>query len=99
MSSETGQPPEGEHTKGLPVTMDGHWSTSEGHAMALEYARWGRRDLGMPDVPDFALANAIFMVDRNSLDLIVMQTAAKERIRWLSVQLAIARAAFSRAKP
>ena len=37
---------------------------------------------------DFALANAVFMADRNDLDLIVYQTAAKERIRWLSLRLA-----------
>jgi len=37
---------------------------------------------------DFALANAVFMADRNSLDLIHYQTAAKERIRWLSIRLA-----------
>ena len=30
----------------------------------------------MPDVTDFALANRVFMADRNDLDLIVWQTAA-----------------------
>ena len=44
------------------------------------------------DMSDFALANAVFMVDRNSLDLIKYQTAAKERIRWLSIELAKANA-------
>ena len=33
---------------------------------------------------DDELANALFMADRTDLDLIVWQTAAKERIRWLS---------------
>lgn len=48
-----------------------------------------------PDLSDFALANAIFMADRNSLDLIHYQTAAKERIRWLSIELAKALSARS----
>lgn len=39
---------------------------------------------------DFALANAVFMADRNDFDLMAYQTAAKERIRWLSVHLAMA---------
>lgn len=42
------------------------------------------------DVSDFALANAVFLASRNDLDLIVWQTAAKERIRWLSAHLAVA---------
>lgn len=37
---------------------------------------------------DFALANAVFLAGRDDLDLIVYQTAAKERIRWLSIELA-----------
>lgn len=40
------------------------------------------------DMSDFELANAVFMADRNDLNLIVVQTAAKERIRWLSIELA-----------
>jgi hypothetical protein len=44
---------------------------------------------------DFALANRVFMADRNDLDLIVWQTAAKERIRWLSIELAKAQALLS----
>ncbi|MNE09070.1 hypothetical protein D3C80_1017360 [compost metagenome] len=46
-----------------------------------------------PDLSDFALANRVFMAGRNDLDLIVWQTAAKERIRWLSIELAKALAA------
>jgi hypothetical protein len=40
------------------------------------------------ELSDFALANAVFMAARDSLDLIHYQTAAKERIRWLSIRLA-----------
>jgi len=45
---------------------------------------------------DFALANAVFMTDRGDLELIVFQTAAKERIRWLSIELAKAEAALAK---
>lgn len=58
-------------------------------------ARYGpqvRGDLCGGHMTDFALANAQYMVDRRSLDLGALQTAAKDRIRWLSVQLAQAEA-------
>lgn len=50
-----------------------------------------------PDLSDFELANAVFMADRYSLDLIHYQTAAKERIRWLSIELAKAKATLAAA--
>lgn len=43
-----------------------------------------RAKLGMGHLTDDELANAVFMADRSSLDLIAYQTAAKDRIRWLS---------------
>lgn len=43
-----------------------------------------RAQLAMGDLTDDEMANAIFMADRSSLDLIAYQTAAKDRIRWLS---------------
>ena len=73
----------------LPVEMPGHWDTAEGHQMALRCLTEIRADLCKGDVSDLALANAVFMASRNDLDLIVWQTAAKERIRWLSAQLAL----------
>lgn len=79
----------------LPTELPGHWSTVEGRAMAERYAKMTRRELGNAQYTDFETANAIYMVDRNDLSLIVWQTAAKERIRWLSVQLAIAQAALA----
>lgn len=72
----------------LPTSLDQHWSTPEGHSLAVEYAGKLRTDLCMGDRSDFEIANGVFMVDRFDLDLISYQTAAKERIRWLSVQLA-----------
>ncbi|CAN7303597.1 hypothetical protein LJR164_001583 [Phenylobacterium sp. LjRoot164] len=73
---------------GLPEVLDGHWNTAAGREMAVEYAAMDKSRLTKSDVSDFALANAVYMADRGDLDLIVWQTAAKERIRWLSVQLA-----------
>ncbi len=66
----------------------GHWSTPEGAEIAAKYMGLSRDDISCPQMTDFELANAIFMADRGSLELIGLQTAAKERIRWLSAQLA-----------
>lgn len=74
----------------LPETLDGHWDTPGGRDMAQTYAGYSRANLLMGNLSDLALANAVFMAGRDDLDLIHYQTAAKERIRWLSVQLALA---------
>ncbi len=78
------------HTAGPVFTapVDGHWSTDEGTEMANRYVAMDREDLAYGHMTDLELANAVYMSDRKSLDLIVMQTAAKERIRWLSAKLA-----------
>lgn len=76
----------------LPASLPGHWTTPEGRETALEYATKSRGDLMKGDLPDLAMANAVFLADRADLDLIHYQQAAKERIRWLSVQLALANA-------
>lgn len=80
----------GEHT--LPETLAGHWVTEAGRDMAVTYATISRASLCHGSMSDFELANRIFMASRTDLDLIAWQTAAKERIRWLSAQLAIAKA-------
>jgi hypothetical protein len=49
-----------------------------------------RAALAKGELTDDELANGIFMADRYSLDLIVWQTAAKDRIRWLSRALTAA---------
>ena len=65
------------------------------------WAEFTRQYAGRPrsfgHMTDFELANAVFMADRNDLGLIVYQTAAKERIRWLSLRLAEAEAALAKA--
>lgn len=67
----------------------GHWDTPEGTEKANEYAALAREELGMGHLTDFQLANAQYLVGRHDLDLLMFQTAAKERIRWLSAQLAL----------
>jgi hypothetical protein len=74
----------------IPNAVHGHWMTAEGREIAVDYASKGRADLCHGELSDFEVANAVFMADRFDLSLIHWQTAAKERIRWLSVQLAIA---------
>lgn len=77
----------------LPI-IPGHWATSDGAEMAARCVGEDRSQLTKGDLSDFALANAQFLASRHDLDLIVYQTAAKERIRWLSAQLARAQAAL-----
>jgi hypothetical protein len=76
----------------LPDVLSGHWSTAEGREMAERYAAMSRADLSDAGRTDLELANALFLVDGP----IGLQTAAKERMRWLSVQLALARAEIAR---
>jgi hypothetical protein len=45
---------------------------------------------------DFELANRQFLAGRFDTDLVAWQTAAKDRIRWLSVKLAQAEAEIER---
>ena len=75
----------------LPKSLDGHWASEAGHQIAVEYAGKSRADLSHAHMTDMELANAVFLANRHDLNLIHYQTAAKERIRWLSVQLAKAR--------
>ena len=56
--------------------------------MAARCLSEDRGQLTKGHLSDFALANAQFLANRDDLDLIVYQTAAKERIRWLSARLA-----------
>lgn len=75
----------------LPIFLPGHWDTDEGREVALAYADTERSTLAKGDLSDLVIANGVFLADRTDLDLIGWQTAAKQRIRWLSVQLALAR--------
>lgn len=77
-----------EDGKCLPETAAGHWDSDAGREMAETYLGKARSDLMNGDISDLALANRMFMAGRSDLDLVAWQTAAKERIRWLSAQLA-----------
>jgi hypothetical protein len=74
----------------LPDSLPGHWDGGDGAAIARACTRLGRSTLCKGDLSDMALANAVYLAGRDDLDLIVWQTAAKERIRWLSAHLAAA---------
>jgi hypothetical protein len=74
----------------LAPSLPGHWETPEGRLMAAEYAGKPRADLAYGERTDMEIANRIFMANRHDLDLIHWQEAAKQRIRWLSAQLALA---------
>lgn len=80
----------------LPELAPGHWDTpASENKIVAEYADMTREQLCNGAMSDLALANRQFMASRTDLDLVGWQTAAKERIRWLSVQLAIANARLS----
>ncbi len=72
----------------LPDVLSGQWTTPEGRQMAQRCLAETRDQLSMASVSDMELANRIFLADRCSLEMIGLQAAAKERIRWLSAQLA-----------
>jgi hypothetical protein len=72
----------------LAAAAPGQWETPEGRAIAVEYLAREREDLCHGEMADLVLANAVFLANRTDLDLIHYQTAAKERIRWLSARLA-----------
>lgn len=77
----------------LPDVLPGHWTTRDGLEKAKEYAAMTRENLALSDRTDLALANALYLAD----GFLPIQTAAKERMRWLSVQLAIANAQLAEA--
>lgn len=87
-------PQTGQKGEALPAVLPGHWETGEGLDKAREYAGRSRADLAMPDRTDLALANALYLPD----GFLPIQTAAKERMRWLSVRLALAEAELARLK-
>lgn len=73
----------------------GHWISREGAIIAYETSRIPRANLAKGELSDLEVANCLFLASRNDLDLIVWQHAAKDRIRWLSAQLAIAQIALA----
>jgi len=79
----------------VPARGPGH--CEDDGAWAAFVRQYDGQPRSLPDMTDFALANAVFMADRNDLNLMHYQTAAKERIRWLSIELAKAQGALAAA--
>jgi hypothetical protein len=75
----------------LPEVLPGFWTSKEGYDVALEYAKMEQSQLTRGDTPNDEVAARLNALTSFDLQLIVWQTAAKERIRWLSVQYAIER--------
>lgn len=68
---------------------DGHCSDDEAWAEFVgQNAGRTRADLAHGKLTDFELANRVYLASRHDLDLLSWHTAAKERIRWLSIRLA-----------
>ena len=80
----------------LKATKQGHFETAQGLEMANDYLKQPRESLCLNELSDFELANAVYLAGRNDLSLIVYQEAAKQRIRWLSAQLALAQEELAR---
>lgn len=74
----------------LPSICPGAWRSLDGAEMAQRYVDMSRERLAAPHMTDFELAHEVVMVGRYDLDLESIKNAAKDRIRWLSVQLVIA---------
>lgn len=72
-------------TAKLPDFLLGHWTTPEGLEMAKRYAAMRRMELMAQNMTDMEVANAVFLEPS-----IMNLTVAKDRIRWLSVHLAMA---------
>jgi hypothetical protein len=75
----------------LPALLAGHWETPDGRAMAAEYATQPRSRLCGGQFSDMEVAFKIAMLMRSDTDFEPRLAMAKDRIRWLSTHLAIAR--------
>jgi hypothetical protein len=80
----------GDEMTNLPKTLPGHWETDEGYEMAKRYATESRKQLLASGETDFNVAFRTAMISPNDIDCEKRLSIAKDRIRWLSVQLAVA---------
>lgn len=87
--------------KELPGILPGHWETDEGSGMAKHYlAEHSTRDtLHAGHLSDFMVAHQIAMTGRGDLAFEGKLLTAKDRIRWLSAQLALANMPRGRMEP
>lgn len=74
----------------LPDILPGHWETDEGSGMAKHYldAYPTREKLAYGKLTDMSVAWEISMLFRTDPDFEPKLAMAKDRIRWLSAQLA-----------
>jgi hypothetical protein len=79
------QPPAAQGAGDLPDVLPGHWATPAGRDMALAALSDPHMAYNRGRQPDMQLANDVFLSPG-----IGNLTAAKERIRWLSAQSALA---------
>lgn len=77
-------------TNQIPENLPGHWETPDGAEMAKAYASMERINLCGGDKSDMMVAFRTAMIRRDDFDFEAKLTVAKDRIRWLSVQLALA---------
>lgn len=73
----------------LPPVVAGHWNTADGQEMAARYAVMTRNQLASGQMSDMEAAFYIAMTMRDDLNHEGRLSVAKDRIRWLSVQLAL----------
>ena len=76
-------------TKKLPRILEGHWNSKEGYEMALTYIDVDKDRLCMGHESSKTIADKLTAVRSTDLNLLPIQTAVKERIRLLSVELAL----------
>jgi hypothetical protein len=68
--------------------LNGHWSTQGEFEIASKLVEKTRDELVHGELPDFELADQLFSADPYDIDsIIILQTAAQERIKWLSAML------------
>lgn len=79
----------------LPDTLAGHWVSVEGAEMARDYAGKTRDQLMGGQFSDMEVAYRTALTHRSDNDFEARLGTAKDRIRWLSAQLALANARVS----
>lgn len=86
----------------LELALPGIWTPPADEAVQSlvdRYAGYTREDIFMPEMTDFYVAHYIGGASRKGLtrnEVLQRSLVAQDRIRWLAVQLAIARDTLSR---
>lgn len=76
----------------LPSLLNGHWRALDGYEMAKRYASRAREDLCGGESTDMLVAFEIADLRRDDFNFESTLATARDRIRWLSVQLALEKA-------